>query len=1007
MIFTDRTIKVKKGASSIEDPIVLYRRDKEVEIRFTLSESSPFRFGVGAEPNIIEKTEAAYGQLIIKTPNDLPSIFSEIAPTNEGKIIFTITAEMIDEITEVGNYTFQIRLFDESMNSRATLPEVVNGIEIREPIATEDVTDTNEVGVATVGYALTTTGTPEDTFDSQGNYNKTTWGTGDRITDAKLNKMEAAIDGVNQKVASVDLSGYVTKEDPEFTGSLSMNRKADTTVGHRSITLGDNNEASGQYSFAEGKDTTASGNYSHSEGFNTKASSENQHVQGKYNIEDATNTYAHIVGNGTSDTARSNAHTLDWSGNGWYAGKLSQEGTPTEDKDLVTKKYVDGQISTVPRFVNGTILAYVDEDNILERSEIQEKLIEALNYAASSQPGVNTIPPNEMDSRIKNLVLSLKNVLIELRKTINISGDIFIPGGAVSFNLYVSSEYTRISFITSNKYYMVNCYLSEDHDYEEHSELMVSKSEVADVAFSGSYNDLFNKPTKLSEFTNDSGFTTKTYVDDAIKNIEITGGSNINDTTASANTTYSGNKIETIKEDLNSQIRNIDLSNYVEKVQGKGLSTNDYTTAEKQKLEGLSNYDDTSIREAINNKANKDEFYYNYKQAKAKNAVAIFLDDTTEHLYTYRERFKTRGIKITGALRLDGVSDSGFDLDVGLGAPITYAHVKELQDDFGIDFAYHGTKHGMYWGTTWSISEDIDAFLASTEQHGINIYGYIGPNGAPLPDNRKDKFLWRRNSLKGSGSITGKPTLFFNPEDHINIDNISNDSFLQSVKGAIDALSNKTGHVLSLSGHIPTVIELDNFWNLIDYILEKGIDIITATEARMRYGYAIARLPEKVMIDDIINLLGKGNYTLPNYFAMTENGVIKSNYCPVRWIDVSNINTPNANSINNFEFGTTIVSGGSLGNLSGVPSIGTTFINRYGKNDEDFMLHRAYNDAGLFFRDVKTRQRWDKIGIVSTTVPTSPTATGYVGEMAVDANYLYVCVASNSWIRIAKDSTWE
>ena len=215
MIFTDRTITVKKGTSSINDTIVLYRGDKEVEIRFTLNEGSPFRFGSGASPNIIEKTEAAYGQLIIKAPNDLPSIFSEIAPTNEGKIVFTITAEMIDEITEVGNYTFQIRLLDESRNSRATLPEVVDGIEIREPIASEDVSTTNEVGVATVGYALTTAGTPEDAFDTEGNYNKTTWATGDRITAAKLNKIEAGIDGVNKKTASggnVDLSNYVTKE---------------------------------------------------------------------------------------------------------------------------------------------------------------------------------------------------------------------------------------------------------------------------------------------------------------------------------------------------------------------------------------------------------------------------------------------------------------------------------------------------------------------------------------------------------------------------------------------------------------------------------------------------------------------------------------------------------------------------------------------------------------------------------------------------------------------------
>lgn len=64
------------------------------------------------------------------------------------------------------------------------------------------------------------------------------------------------------------------------------------------------------------------GDYSVAEGMSTIASSEYQHVQGKYNIEDSSNTYAHIVGNGTAITARSNAHTLDWSGNAWYAGTV-------------------------------------------------------------------------------------------------------------------------------------------------------------------------------------------------------------------------------------------------------------------------------------------------------------------------------------------------------------------------------------------------------------------------------------------------------------------------------------------------------------------------------------------------------------------------------------------------------------------------------------------------------------------------------------------------------------
>ena len=145
MIFTDRTVIVQKGTSSINDIIVLYRGDKNVEIRFTLSEGSPFKYGSGASPNIIEKTEAAYGQLIIKAPENLPAVFSEVVPTNEGKIVFTITGEMIDEIDEVGNYSFQIRLFDENKNSRVTLPEVDNGIEIREPIASEDTASTARI----------------------------------------------------------------------------------------------------------------------------------------------------------------------------------------------------------------------------------------------------------------------------------------------------------------------------------------------------------------------------------------------------------------------------------------------------------------------------------------------------------------------------------------------------------------------------------------------------------------------------------------------------------------------------------------------------------------------------------------------------------------------------------------------------------------------------------------------------------------------------------------------
>lgn len=74
---------------------------------------------------------------------------------------------------------------------------------------------------------------------------------------------------------------------------------------------------------------------SHAEGTNTMASSSDQHVQGKYNIEDSANKYAHIVGNGSSNTSRSNAHTLDWNGVGWFKGGLKVGGTSQDDPNAV------------------------------------------------------------------------------------------------------------------------------------------------------------------------------------------------------------------------------------------------------------------------------------------------------------------------------------------------------------------------------------------------------------------------------------------------------------------------------------------------------------------------------------------------------------------------------------------------------------------------------------------------------------------------------------------------
>ena len=749
MIFTESTIKISNNVSKMDSTIVLYRGDKNVEIRFTILQS-PFKYSNTVATNVIESTNASYGQLVIKTPNDKPPIFSEVSATKEGTVLFTITKEMIDEIEELGVYTFQIRLLDENKQSRVTIPPVENGIEIKEPIAIEDDNSTNVVGLAKANYAVATlsdVNTP--TFDDNGKYNKTNWNDGDIITNASLNKIEDGIyttnenitatkkyvdDGINydhkqfnNKIVAMNISkhpvscsteiykkplcdifpellnityntvfrdynsfkvnmdnfakeyptvksaynklninlydendnsignsygnsingeglniifiniteslrfyayfdkalvdgssttmetkngymtiqllipkgnnkqefidkiknlkltlsvfrtdflnlnnetmytpttdynpatkkyvddnkiGYIKSEtvgetidtstmvssfsnnsyiyesnnvtylevgkeyhvivngiryralcinnmpgndqiyesiavngdgfsiavmnkigyntkyyqdntkcayeinlsdellaapptiqilkmdieyiptylmpkdlgilnsisvnrigdigtssaaigykntaSNDFTFAMGMNTTANAVAAHaeggftvanasyshaegfKSISTGQYShvegivcESSGQGSHAEGYYTVASGERSHSEGCFTEAASQYQHVQGKYNVVDSTGAYAHIVGNGANKNARSNAHTLDWKGNGWYAGKLSQEGTPTENKDLATKKYVDD--NKIAYTVSSKVLATIPASNIKLYGEI-------------------------------------------------------------------------------------------------------------------------------------------------------------------------------------------------------------------------------------------------------------------------------------------------------------------------------------------------------------------------------------------------------------------------------------------------------------------------------------------------------------------------------------------------------------------------------------------------------------------------------------------------------------
>ena len=146
--------------------------------------------------------------------------------------------------------------------------------------------------------------------------------------------------GTYEKIGDteIDLTSYLktTDADTKYAKlekysdtTINIGRKSGTTVGANSTAEGYMTEASGPFSHAEGQLTIASGESSHAEGYSTTANGKNQHVQGKYNIEDTTS--AHIVGNGSNSSNKSNAYTLDWSGNAWYQGNIKTGGTSYND----------------------------------------------------------------------------------------------------------------------------------------------------------------------------------------------------------------------------------------------------------------------------------------------------------------------------------------------------------------------------------------------------------------------------------------------------------------------------------------------------------------------------------------------------------------------------------------------------------------------------------------------------------------------------------------------------
>ena len=185
--------------------------------------------------------------------------------------------------------------------------------------------------------------------------------------------------------------------ETQATASASHAEGRDTEAnGWYAHAEGGASKANGLRSHAQGHATQANATDSHAEGDSTIASSTSQHVQGKFNIADVkrnengdmldsegnvvtnyrdaapADKYAHIVGNGTDNKNRSNAHTVDWDGNAWYAGKVyTSENGESQYQLAPIKQSIDDSsvwstMQTIKNTYPKTVVKTDSENKILD-----------------------------------------------------------------------------------------------------------------------------------------------------------------------------------------------------------------------------------------------------------------------------------------------------------------------------------------------------------------------------------------------------------------------------------------------------------------------------------------------------------------------------------------------------------------------------------------------------------------------------------------------------------------
>lgn len=191
MIYTTREININGSTATIDEDIYLFKQDSNIELKFIINDTR-FTFQTVESSNVVESSNASYFRVKLLNPYG-KTINFPIQEVTDNYIVLLITGELIDEDTEVGDYTIQIRLYDKDKNSKLTLPAIANCIHIQQPIFNEVEENTVDTAAIDTASVMESDEGELPVVDSTGKYIPTLWNTGDTISKAKINHIEKGI----------------------------------------------------------------------------------------------------------------------------------------------------------------------------------------------------------------------------------------------------------------------------------------------------------------------------------------------------------------------------------------------------------------------------------------------------------------------------------------------------------------------------------------------------------------------------------------------------------------------------------------------------------------------------------------------------------------------------------------------------------------------------------------------------------------------------------------------